>query len=227
MSYKILFIVSIVFLFQIISVNAQESIKWNIDRTDSIGGYPAEGLPELPVIVETPEGKAALFNGKNQALLVKGNPLGNTEEFTIEVIFKPDSSLRPGKSGAKIYTFRKITDAKSRILMEIRLLKNQKWALDSYVGSENSSSILLDSVTADKLHSAGQWYNVTLVYKNQTVTHYINGVKELHGSVNFHSLPDANISIGARQNPKSWFNGYIKTIRFTKHALQPNEFLKP
>ncbi len=227
MSYKILFIVSILFLFQIISVDAQESIKWNIDRTDSIGGYPAEGLPELPVIVETPEGKAVLFNGKNQALLVEGNPLGNAEEFTIEVIFKPDSSNDPENLEQRFFHLGKSKDAKPRILMEIRLLKNQKWALDSYVGSENSSSILLDTVTADKLHPAGQWYNVTLVYKNQTVTHYINRVKELHGSVNFHSLPDANISIGARQNPKSWFNGYIKTIRFTKHALEPNEFLKP
>ncbi len=106
-------------------------------------------------------------------------------------------------------------------------MRNQKWAFDTYIGSDTSSSTLLDSVSNNMLHPAGQWYNIALVYKDHGVTQYINGVKELQGSLSFLPLPDAQISIGARQNPKSWFNGYIKTVRFTKHALEPDQFLKP
>lgn len=226
--YKKIFYLFTFILFQIVSVKAQESIVWNIDKTDSIGGYQTEGLPEYPVIVETSKGKAAMFNGINQALLVKGNPLGNAKEFTIEVIFKPDSSLNPANLEQRFIHVGKSKDAKPRILMEIRLLKRfQKWAFDTYLGCDTSSSTLLDSVSADMLHPAGHWYNIAIVYKDHKVTHYVNGVKELQGSLTFLPLPDAQISIGARQNPKSWFKGYIKTIRFTKHALKTEEFLKP
>ncbi len=45
MAHNKLLILLIFILIQIVSVNAQESIVWNIDRTDSIGGYQAEGLP--------------------------------------------------------------------------------------------------------------------------------------------------------------------------------------
>ena len=195
-------------------------IHWAVIKT--------EGLPELPVITETSKGKAALFNGKNQALLVKGNPLGDAKEFTIEVIFKPDSSLDPENLEQRFFHLGKSPDAKPRILMEIRLLMRfQKWAFDTYLGCDTSSSTLLDSVSNNMLHPAGQWYNIAIVYKDHGVTHYINGVKELQGSLTFLPLPDAQISIGARQNPKSWFNGYIKTVRFTKHPLEPDQFLKP
>lgn len=226
--YKKIFHIFIFFLLQIISVKAQESVIWNIDRTDSIGGYAAEGLPETPLVVQTSKGKAAMFNGKDQALLVKGNPLGDAKNFTIEVILKPDSSLDPANLEQRFIHVGRTKDAKPRILMEIRLIERyQKWAFDTYLGCDTSSSTLLDSVSADMLHPAGQWYNIAIVYKDHKVTHYIDGVKELQGSLTFLPIPDAQISVGARQNPKSWFKGYIKSIRFTKHALKPAEFLKP
>ena len=210
-------------LFYAAYVNAQESVVWNIDRTDSIGGYLAEKLPQYPIISKE---KSAMFNGKDQALLVHGNPLGDASAFTIEVIIKPDSSLNPGNLEQRYFHLGESKGAKPRILMELRLLKNQKWALDTYLGSENSSSTYLDTVNTDKLHPAGQWYNITLVYENNKVTDYVNGVKEFTGDVEFHALPKARISIGARQDPKSWFNGSIKAIRFTKRALKPAEFMK-
>ncbi len=57
-----------------------------------------------------------MFNGKNQALLVKGNPLGDAKEFTIEVIFKPDSSLDPENLEQRFIHLGKSPDAKPRIL---------------------------------------------------------------------------------------------------------------
>ncbi|MCB9207063.1 MAG: hypothetical protein H6612_10900 [Ignavibacteriales bacterium] len=228
MKIKIIFYHFIFSLILISSINAQESIIWNIDRTDTIGGFPVEGLPDLPRIVETSKGKAALFNGIDQAMLIKNNPLGDAKEYTIEVIFKPDSSTNPINLEQRFLHVGNTPRTKSRILMEIRLLKkNQKWAFDSCISSDSSTSILLDTLSTEMLHSAGKWYNIAFVYKHHKITNYVNGVKELQGDVFFNPLPDAQISIGARQNPKSWFKGCIQSIRFTKRALRTEEFLIP
>ena len=205
-----------------------ESIQttWKFDKTGSMGGYETTPLTRFPVIIDTDRGKAFLFNGIDQAMLIGGNPLGNASSFTIEILFRPDSSLNPANLEQRFLHVAKTKDEKPRILMELRLLKNQRWALDTYIGSDSSSSTLLDTVNPGKLHPAGRWYHVALVFENKTITNYINGKVEHSDKVDFLPLPDAIISVGARQNPRSWFKGVIKTVRFTKRALKPNEFLK-
>ncbi len=52
---------------------------WTIDRTDSIGGFPAIALAKTPLI----QNGAAVFDGVNDGLLVQGNPA--SEHIAVEV----------------------------------------------------------------------------------------------------------------------------------------------
>jgi hypothetical protein len=225
---KTIFILVLLLLAQNYNLAQSNSRQttWVLDKAEKIGNNKAFPLNTRPEVKISNGSKYLLFNGIDNALLVKNNPLGNAAEFTIEVILRPDSSLNPDNLEQRFLHIGNSAGDKERILLELRLLKNQKWALDVFMSSENSSITFLDTVHTKHLYPAGKWYNVTLVFKNSAVTSYINGGKDSTDTVVFHSLPNAQISIGARQNPKSWFKGGIKTIRFTKRALKPAEFLK-
>ena len=230
----LLFLMSNIFLHFTCQAQVDSSaIIWNLDRLDSIGGYFTTILPnkisgstsKLPVIINTEHGRAAYFNGINDGLLVKGNPLGNASTWTIEVIFKPDSSSNPDNLEQRFLHIAQNPTAPARLLLEIRLLKNQKWALDLYLANGTSKLVLLDTVYDARLHTANQWYHVAVVYENPRVTTYINGVKELSDTVSFHALVNAQTSIGARQDPRSWFKGAMRIIKSTPRALTSSEFL--
>jgi hypothetical protein len=229
-----LFLASIIFLqFTGQAQTDSAAVVWNLDRSDSIGGYFTTLLPnkingstsELPVIINTEHGKAAYFNGINDGFLAKGNPLGNAVTWTIEVVFKPDSSSNPDNLEQRFLHIAQNSTAPARLLLEIRLLKNQKWALDFYLANGKSKLVLLDTVHDARLHTANQWYHVAVVYENPRVTTYIDGVRELSDTVSFPALVNAQTSIGARQDPRSWFKGTIKIIKSTPRALTPSEFL--
>jgi len=204
--------------------NPKSSVVWNIDCLENIGGYKTSALLKPPALIETSLGKALHFNGIDQGLLVKGNPLGDSKSFTIEVIFKPDSSSNPLNYEQRFLHIMKPGFEEKRLLLELRLNKSQRWSLDSFLASGNPGLPLLDTTLT---HPAGQWQHIAVVYENRTVTNYINGVKELTGKVEFSPIPDGQISIGVRQTEKSWFKGVIKTIKFTPRPLKPYEFVKP
>jgi hypothetical protein len=224
------------FFFQFI-VHAQTDSSatiWNLDRLDNIGGCVTTILPdetngsasELPLIINTEQGKAAYFNGINDGFLVKGSPLHNAATWTLEVIFKPDSSINPQNLEQRFLHIAQNSTASERLLLEIRLLKNQKWAFDLYLSYGKRSLVLLDTIHNATLHTANLWHHVAVVYENPRATIYIDGVRELSDTVSFHPLVNAQTSIGARQNPKSWFKGTIRIIKSTPRALTPSEFLK-
>jgi hypothetical protein len=230
----LLLLVSIIFLQSKVQAQTDSSATiWNLDRLDSFGGCLTTILPnktsglasELPVVINTDEGKAAYFNGINDRFLVKGNPLGNAVTWTLEVIFKPDSSSNPNNLEQRFLHIAQNSTASARLLLEIRLLKNQKWALDLYLANGKSNLVLLDTVHEATLHTSNQWHHVAVVYENPSVTTYIDGVKELSDTVSFQALLNAQTSIGARQDPRSWFKGTIKLIKSTPRALMPSEFL--
>ena len=140
----------------------QKSITWYLNRNDSIGGFAASALTKRPEIFGKGNEKFLQFNGINEALLIDGNPLGDADEFTIEVIFRPDSSLNPANKEQRFIHIRNGADDNRRILLELRLYKNPSWALDPFIKSENSRCALLDSNIS---HPAGIWYHAALVYK--------------------------------------------------------------
>lgn len=203
-------------------------VTWNLDRTDSIGGFQTIPLNELPRIIITDLGKESLFDGIDDAMLINTNPLEDAREFTIEAIIKPDSSLNLKNKEQRFIHIRNGDDDNRRILLELRLSPptpgkaNQQWVFDTFIKSENSRCTLID--TSEK-HYTGKWFNTALVYKNGTMTHFVNGVKEMSGQVEYLPIIKGKISIGSRQDPRNWFKGAIKTIKFSKHALEPYEFL--
>jgi hypothetical protein len=83
-----------------IPVEAQtdtSSVIWYLDQLENIGGLPTTKLSnpsngptsEYPLLVDSPFGKAAYFDGINDGILVLGNPLGSSSSFTMEILFKP------------------------------------------------------------------------------------------------------------------------------------------
>ena len=203
------------------------SATWFLDRTDNIGGYTTTALRKLPGIIETAYGKAALFSCYDStALLVNCNPIGSDTAFTIEVYFRPDSTILSGTNNEQRFIhIRNLLNDNRRILLEIRQLQNQRWLLDTYIKSESSDLTLVDS---SKSHSSGEWHHVALTYNNRTMRQFVDGVELLSGPVTY--LPiDANgkTAIGARQDPRSWFNGAIRMVKISKRALAPTEFSLP
>lgn len=221
--FKMLFVLFIIFSINGIfaqSPNDSSSTLWTPDNFENLRGYQITPLRTFPTTIKTTQGSTLSFDGIDQAVLINTNPLENTDEFTIEAVIKPDSSTNPINKEQRFIHIRE-TDAK-RILLETRLFPNQTWVLDSFVGSDISHCTLIDSA---KTHAVGKWYHIALVYKNGVMKHFINGEKELEDKIDFQPLGKGTISIGARQNPKSWFKGTIAKIRFTKRALEPKDFM--
>ena len=188
-----------------------------MNQTTSIGGHVPTVLGAPEVITEQ-NGKAIHFNGSTDGLLLPVNPLAGMSEFTIEVLFKPDTG------GPAEQRFLHVQDELgSRALMEIRLL-DQGWALDTFLYSlkNESKCPLLDRT---KLHPSDRWTWVALVYANGHMAHYINGVKELEGDVAFPPMLAGQISLGVRQNKVYWFKGSLREVRFHPVAL-PDEKLQ-
>jgi hypothetical protein len=191
-----------------------------LNNLKNIGGFEVSKIGE-PAIVETPKGKAAAFNGIEDALILRGNPLSKASSFTIEVIFKPEASY-PDNIEQRFIHIQNLKNENSRILVELRLTDGGKWFLDTFVKSDDAALTLY----ADKfLHPVGEWYHAALVYKGGTMKHFVNGIEEMSGSVDFIPIDEGDTSIGMRINKVSWFKGTIKTIRMTPAALKPEEFI--
>lgn len=213
-------IFTLILLTLSISVFAQDDeakiIQWDINRLDSIGGFPVTLYGE-PLVVETDSGTAVEFDGADDGLLVESNPLEGAEEFSIEVVFKP----YPG--GLEEQRFIHIQqDDNNRALIELRSTPEDNWFLDTFIKSAGSGTTLF---AEDFLHAANEWWHACLVYSNNTMTHYVNGIEELSDAISFQPVSSGATSIGVRQNLVSWYKGAIKTIRVTHKALSPDEFL--
>ena len=64
---------------------------------------------------------------------------------------------------------------------------------------------------------------MALWYDGTTMKHFVNGVEELSGTVNFNPMTDGEMSIGVRLNQVHWFKGQISELRFHKRALDVSE----
>lgn len=198
------------------------SIVWLLNRTDSLGGVSAKALNDYPSLISTTIGDALQFDGIDDALLIEYNPLEDAESFTIEVIIKPDSSSNPENFEQRYVHIRGKANDDRRILLELRLTEDQNWYLDTFIKSEVNNKALINP---ELVHESGKWYNVALVYENGVMRHYVNGIEEASGEVTYIPPEKGQISIGARQDPRSWFKGAIHLIKFTRQALKPEEFI--
>lgn len=193
-----------------------EVILWELNRLDSIGGNPVTLYGE-PILVETDSGTAVEFNGINDGMLIGSNPLSDAEEFSIEVIFMP----YPG--GLEEQRFIHIEqDNDNRALIELRTAPDDSWFLDTFIKSTGTGTTLYAD---DFPHETNKWWHACLVYRKDTIIHYVNGIKELADEITFQPVSSGATSIGVRQNLVSWYKGIIKTLKVTHKALSPEEFL--
>ena len=142
---------------------------WVFDRLDKIGGH-AVTVEGHPKVVKTPIGKAIQFNGVDDALFLEVHPLAGAAQFTWEVVFQPDAD---GKPEQRFFHFQE-TGSTNRMLFETRVANGQWW-LDTFVQSKDGSRALIDPA---KLHPAGAWYHVAMVYDGREYRSYVNSIRE-------------------------------------------------
>jgi len=197
---------------------APETAVWRFDSLETIGGHAVtvEGDPQ---VVETSEGKAIQFDGEDDALFLDVHPLAGAETWTWEAVFRPDG----GQEEQRWFHLNAGPDAGDgdRMLFEIRVVDGQ-WCLDTFVKSGDASQPLLDRT---HLHPLGAWHHVAAVYDGRELRSYVDG--ELDGAAEVDLAPHASgrTSVGVRINKVFYFDGAVRTARFTRAALAPEEFV--
>jgi hypothetical protein len=200
------------------SAENPKAAVWQIDNLSKIGGHPVEVLGAPTRLVR---GRQALcFDGKADAVFVDVNPLEGWQQFTIEVLFKPDGD------GPAEQRFLHIQDAQERrLLIETRVTAQRTWALDTFLRATDADKLtLLDRARAQPTDA---WYWAALVYDGRTMAHYVNGEKQLEGPVAFPAMGAGRVSLGVRQNRVHWFKGCIAQVRFSPQALAPASLRRP
>lgn len=198
-----------------------DSVTWTFEDVNRVGGHRTEILGE-PKVIDTPVGKAILFDGKDDAIYVPSHPLAGAQTFTWEAIFRPDGGAVEQRWFHLAEQDGERQDTGNRMLYEIRV-NGTNWYLDSFVASQTGSKALLNR---DHLHPLGVWYHVASVYDGKTFRNYVNGVLEGSAEVQFAPQANGRSSIGVRINKVNYFQGAVRLARFTKRALAVSEFLK-
>ena len=194
---------------------AAAPVTWEINRLDHIGGQSVT-LIGKPQVITTSTGRAVLFDGVADGLVIKGNPVSGSAAFTVEAVFRPDTGGTAEQRWLHIQE-----DAKdNRILLEIRLSGDQ-WFLDSFIKSGEDKRTLYSE---NFKHKTGEWYHVALVYDGVSMHHFVDGKEELSGPLTIQPLGEGSTSIGVRMNRVFWFKGAVRKARFTQRALSPAEF---
>lgn len=191
------------------------TVVWDLNSLANIGGNQVE-ISGSPIIEDSENGKAILFNGINGALLIKSNPINNFNSFTIEMIFRPDVANDPANKEQRFLHIQDMLNENSRILLELRITDDGKWFMDTFIKSNDSQLALY---AENFPHPVGKWYKIALVYENGVMKHFVDGIEEMSGKVEFIPISEAHTSIGVRINHISWFKGAIQSIRFSDSAV--------
>jgi hypothetical protein len=194
------------------ATEASQTIVWKLEKVGKVGEYEPVVLGN-PRSVTASTGTYLSFNGLHDGLIVPKIPIEGWQQFTIEVLFKPDND---GPTDPRFIHFE--DTALNRGTFELRITADGQWYMDTFLknGKTDSRLTLIDST---KLHPAKQWTWAALVYDGKTMSSYVNGKKELEGSVDLPAFVSGNLSIGVRLNRINWFKGAIKEIRFHPQAL--------
>lgn len=213
---------SLTFLFILFSfiVNGQ-NLKETVAKTEWILADVFKNSKNIqtngnPLLVDSPFGEAVWFDGIDDAVFLNEMPLKSLQEFTVEMIFRPDTNapfeqrvLHIGESRA------------DRILLEIRAV-DTNWYFDGYACSGLNKKALADEKL---IHPLGQWYHVAFVVTPTKLTTYVNGKKELEEPFSFLPIQTGQTSFGVRMNKVSWFKGAIYKIRISPKQIDPKQFI--
>ncbi|MCB0640509.1 MAG: T9SS type A sorting domain-containing protein, partial [Phaeodactylibacter sp.] len=92
-----------------------------------------------------------------------------------------------------------------------------------FIKSGSSSQALLDYAF---VHDLDTWVHAALIYDNGVMEHYVNGEKELEGTVDYQEVSFGETSLGVRLNQVSWYKGAIYAVRVTHEVLDPAGFME-
>ena len=212
---------SFIFL-NITAQNELKSVTWLINNLERIGNSETT-IYGNPQIIKTSIDSVVKFNGIDDGIVVHSNPLDDSKSFTIEVVFKPDTSSNPENKEQRFVHIQNPDYGQRRMLIELRLTDDNKWFLDTHINTDSASRTLY---AENFIHPVNGWYHAALVYDNGIARHYVNGIEEMSGPVEFLPIENGNVSIGMRMNHRSYFKGEIKLIRMTNRALLPEEFIE-
>jgi hypothetical protein len=198
------------------------TIIWKFDSLETIAGQPVEvvGAPQL---IETPAGKAILFNGATDVIYLPVHPLAGASTFTWEIVFRPDG----GDEEQRFFHLQETNpatgeDGDGRMLFELRVIGDQ-WCLDGFVKSGENGLTIIDR---EKLFPLGKWYRATLVFDGTEVRAYVGDALQGAGTIAYQPHLPGRTSVGMRVNRISPFKGAVLLARMTPKALAPAEFLQ-
>jgi hypothetical protein len=204
---------------------------WELKSLKKTGGHRIEVFgtcpdgDQGPEIVKTEFGKAIQFDGIDDRLLVDNNPIGDSKEFTIEVVFKPYPAYDISNAPRFIHIQDPGDALNKRVMIELRLTQNNEWYLDGFMLTDAGELTLADS---NLTHPIGEWSHVALTYKADTFKTFVNGVREKSGFVTFKKElvnETGKTSIGGRMDQRNYYCGLIKTFKITLAALEPKDFM--
>ena len=216
--------ICLIFLSCTVIAAEPAAVTWKVDNLESIGGAKVKVVGK-PRVIETEQGKAVEFNGKDDALFVDSNPLAGWKEFTAEVIFRPAAK---GPNEQRFLHFQPAV-GEDRLLFETRLPEDEQWFLDTYVQSSDAAAGKRTLFAGDAIyhHPCDRWYHAAVVVDGKTMAHYVNRKHELSGELKFAPLGEGQTSLGCRFNQVHWFQGAIRLIRVSPTVLKPAQFLQP
>jgi len=192
-------------------------VTWHLDNLESIGGHPVTVAGD-PEVIETPAGKAILFDGVDDGIFLDTHPLAGMDAFTVEVVFRPD---RDGAAEQRFFHMQE-DGSDARVMFETRLVENTQWFLDTFILSGEQGVVLY---AEDDLHDLDAWQHAAIVVDGETMRHYVNGELELTEPLSYSPQADGKTSLGVRLNRVHWYKGAIRTARFTPGVLSPEAFL--
>ena len=195
---------------------AAETVVWRIDDPKRVGRHQPTVLGAPKVVVDAGN-KVLRFNGTSDGLIIANNPIEARTAFTIEVRFKPHAD------GPAAQRFVHVEDAnENRALIETRVTPDKQWYLDTFLYSRPTDKgvTLVDKT---KLHPCDRWYWAALVYDGKTMSHFVDGVREQEGAIDFGPMVAGRTSVGVRLNQVFWFKGEIAEIRFHPRAVAVTE----
>ena len=201
-----------------VAAAAGDATLWRLERAAEVGGVATEIAGAPRTLTPEEDGPGLWFDGVGDGLWVPLNPLEGQTSFTIEV------RLRPDAGGPVEQRYFHVEDATGRRgLLELRMLGADVWCLDTFLKSGETKLTLIDRA---KTHPAGRWTWVSLRYDGQTMSAWVDGVKELEGEIAFGPMGPGRISLGTRQDRRSWFRGAIREVRISAEALPPERLAR-
>jgi hypothetical protein len=191
-----------------------EGEVWRFDSLARIGGQvvKVEGAPRV-------ENGAVVFDGVRDALFFDVHPLAGAEQWTWQVVFRPDVG-----GGAEQRFFHLQEDGSAtRMLFEIRTAAGEWW-LDSYAHYGEQGKALIDP---GKRHPLGRWYAVAATYDGRVFRNYVDGVMEGEAEIALKPQGKGRTSVGTRINRVDYFRGAVREARFAPRVLRSEELVRP